>query len=134
MKKTFLILALLGFSGLSFATTTETSKADANATKESYLNKADREVQEWTAKLKSLQERSESSGAKTRDELDRRIKVVDENLATARKKLDDLHASSSSAWTTLRNGLEDTLGKVKRDYQTAVSFFNKSKTSWSLKK
>jgi hypothetical protein len=102
------------------------AEKQAAESKASYLQKAEGEVQEWTAKLKSLQERSEKSGTKTREDLDRHVQVVDRNLAIARKKLDELRASSEGAWNTLRKGLEEALDKVGRDYQKAVSFFNKS--------
>ena len=89
------------------------------------MQKAEGEVQEWTAKLKSLQECSEKSGAKTREELDRHIKAVDEHLATARKKLEELRASSEGAWYSLRRGLDKALNDVNREYRKAVAFFNK---------
>ena len=120
MKKSMAIAAAFTLFSTGFVWA-----ADANKGKESYLKKAESEVQEWTAKLKSLQERSEKSGTSTRQELDQRIKVVDEKLAVANKKLDDLRASSEGTWKSLRRGLEDALRDVKRAVRNAQSFFNK---------
>ncbi len=123
MKINRLFVSLLAlFLGVSYLHAAE--NPDKN--KESYIKKADSEVQEWTGKLKSLQERSEKSGAKTRQELDHRIKVVDEKLAQARKKLEDLRTSGEGTWKSLRQGLEDALRDVKRALRTAQSFFNKN--------
>ena len=62
--------------------------SDTNKSQESYLKKAEGEVQEWTVKLKSLQARSENSGSKTRQQLDEQVKSVNEKLDSVRKKLD----------------------------------------------
>ena len=100
--------------------------ADGKDSKDSYIQKAEQEVQVWTAKLKSLQERSQRTGANTRQELDRRVKAADEKLATARKKLEDLRTSSKESWKSLREGLDAALSDVKRALRNAQSFFNKN--------
>ncbi len=99
---------------------------EATKTKESYTQKAEAEVQEWTAKLKSLQERSEKSGAKTRQELDKRLKVVEDGLNTARKNLDGMRASNEMTWKSFRKNLEEALSDVKHALRNAQAFFNKS--------
>jgi peptidoglycan hydrolase CwlO-like protein len=118
MKRVLLIVFVLGISGLVFAAT-EADTAAKN--KETYLQKTNREIQDWTTKIKSLQERSETSGVKTREELDRHIKTVKDDLEAARKKLEELRGSSENAWESLHKGLERTLDDVKRHYQKAVS-------------
>jgi peptidoglycan hydrolase CwlO-like protein len=119
MKRAFLILLLLGMSGFAPAATDEAAKASKE--KQSYLQKTDREIQDWTSKVKSLEERSETSGAKTRQELDRHIKAVKEDLEAARKKLEEVRKSSENVWESLRKGLDRTLDDVKRHYQKAAS-------------
>jgi hypothetical protein len=128
MKRTLITLCLVAVFGFSLARAADDKKSQkqADENKASYVQKAEGEIQEWTAKLKSLQERSETSGTKTRAELDRHIKQIHEHLDAARKKLDELHTSSESAWHTLQKSLEESLDKVQRDYQKALSYFNKS--------
>jgi hypothetical protein len=128
MKRLGIVLSLAGVFGFSLARAAVDTKGEkkADQTKASYVQKAEGEIQEWTEKLKSLQERSEKSGVKTREELDRRLSEVKHHLDVARKNLDELHSSGESAWTTLQKSLEEALGKVKRDYQKALSYFNKS--------
>jgi peptidoglycan hydrolase CwlO-like protein len=119
MKRAFLILLLLTLSGFVPAATDEAAKASKE--KQSYLQKTDREMQDWTSKIKSLEERSQTSGTKTREELDRHIKTVKDDLEAARKKIEELRRSSENAWGSLRKGLDRTLDDVKRHYQKAVS-------------
>ncbi len=116
MKRTFLILVLLAVSGMTMA-----AQEPAPKEKETYLNKVDKEVQDWTTKIKSLEDRSEKSGVKTREDMDRRIQTVKDDLQAARKKADELRTSSANAWESLQKGLERTLSDVKRHYQKAVS-------------
>jgi hypothetical protein len=95
---------------------------------ESYIKKAEGEVQEWTIKLKNLQDRSEKSGAKSRAELDKQLKIVNDKLESVRKDLDQLRVSSGSSWVKIRQGLEDAMRDLKRDYRKATSFFDKTES------
>jgi archaellum component FlaC len=101
---------------------------DTTKNQESYLKKAENEVQEWTVKLKSLQERSEKSGTKSRQQLDEQVKVVNEKLDSVRKDLDRLRVSTGTSWKPIRQGLEDALRDLKRDYRKAMSYFDKQET------
>jgi peptidoglycan hydrolase CwlO-like protein len=120
--------AFAGVTTLAFALGMAPSlkAADTHKTKESYVQKTEDEVQEWTAKLKSLQERSEKSGSETRQELDQHVKVVDDKLQVARQKLENLRASSEDSWKSMRKGLDDALRDVRRAWRNAQSFFNKN--------
>ena len=115
MKRFFAVLLLLGMTRLPVLAADDSAKA-----KDSYLQKADKEIQDWTAKIKSLQERSETSGIQTRDKLDRHLKALNENLQVARKKLEELRGSGENAWKSLREGLERTLNEVKGHYEKTV--------------
>ena len=119
MKRAILILLLLAMSGFAPAATDEAAKASKE--KQSYLQKTDHEIQDWSSKINSLEERSQTNGSKTREELDRHMKVLKEDLETARKKIEEIRRSSENAWGSLRKGLDRTLDDVKRHYQKAVS-------------
>ena|SRR5579871_564190 len=124
MKRILAITVMLGIFGAGSIWADPVKPSDQ--TKASYLKKAESEIQEWTDKLKSLEEHSEKSGAETRQELEKRTKVADEKLAEARKKLDALRTSSEGTWKSLRKGLEDALRDVKHALKNAQSFFNKN--------
>jgi conjugal transfer/entry exclusion protein len=119
-------LVMIGLFGLVSATALWAS--DTKSSKETYLKKAENEVQEWTTKLKSLQERSEKSGAKTREELDRHLKRLSDQLSIARKQLGETRGAGEDRWKNFRQGLEETLRDIKRDYRRAVAYFNSTET------
>jgi len=123
MRSSIRIVLLLGLSSLAFAAPDKTTDDKA-----SYLQKANKEVQDWTTKIKALQDRSEKSGMKTRQELDQHLKSLHKNLAVARKNLEELSRSSENAWKNLREGLDNALGEVTHHYQKAVSTLDKDKT------
>ncbi len=124
----FLLVTLfLGLSSISLGATGKASQAKAAQEKESYLQKADQEVQDWSAKIKALEERSEKSGVQTRQELDRHMKEVDKNLAVARKKLEELRRASEKAWNNLQDGMDKALEDIKRHYQKAATTLEKDK-------
>jgi len=91
------------------------------AEKDSYLKKADRELQEWSAKVDALEKKSEKAGAKTRVELDRAMRSLREKVAAARKELTHLQDSGDSGWKSLRRGTDEAIGDVKRAYRKAAS-------------
>ena len=128
-----ILMLCLGLTSLALAAPEKAAPAKAaqekTATqdKESYLQKANQELQDWTAKIKALEERSEKSGVNTRHELDQHLKAIDDKLAVARKKLEELRHSSENAWKNLRDGLDKALGDVTHHYQKAVSTLDKDK-------
>src|SRR5258708_24043127 len=121
MKRTITAALLLISLGLNLGWGGEPSKSQ-----DSYLTKAENEVQEWTVKLKSLQERSEKSGSKSREELDKQIKIANEKLAFVREDLEKLRVASGGSWNSIRQGLEDALRDLKKDYRKATSYFDKA--------
>ena len=121
MKRTITAALLLISLGLTLGWASEPSKSQ-----DSYLTKAEKEVQEWTIKLKSLQERSEKSGSKSREELDKQIKIANEKLAFVRQDLEKLRVASGGSWISIRKGLEDAMRDLKKDYRKAASYFDKA--------
>ena len=121
MKRIITAALLLISLGLTLGWAGEPSKSQ-----DSYLTKAENEVQEWTVKLKSLQERSEKSGSKSREELDKQIKIANEKLAFVREDLEKLRVASGGSWNSIRQGLEDAMRDLKKDYRKATSYFDKA--------
>jgi seryl-tRNA synthetase len=95
-------------------------------TKDSYLKKADKELQSWSAKVDRLQKKAEKAGARTREELDRDIPVIRQKLEEVRKDLTKLRGSGQSSWKSLRRGAEDALRDAKNTYQNATKLFYKN--------
>jgi len=95
-------------------------------TKESYLKKADKDLQSWSAKVNRLQKKAERAGTRTREELDRDIPVIRQKLAEVQKELSKLNESGESGWKSVRQGVEEALRDVKRAYQNASKLLNKN--------
>ena len=121
MKPTILIMLLLGGPALAGAAQDNAAKqAAATKEKETYVHKADKEVQDLNSKVKTLEEQSQNNGAQARSDLDRHLKAIHVELNKARQKLIAIRASSENAWKSLQSGLERTLADVQRHYNKAV--------------
>ena len=119
MRKSLFVLAtLLTFQTFALAAIQEKSK-------ESYVKKAEKDLQTISAKVVSLQSRAERAGTDTRTEFDRQLKTLQEKLEVARQKLDELRGSSEGSWKSLRRGADETLQDVKSAYAKAKSVLNK---------
>lgn len=101
--------------------------ADHDQAKDSYLKKANRELQEWNAKVDALQKRSEKAGVRTREELDRALKTVRENLGIFQQKVTEVQGSSESGWKTFRKNADEAFKDVRHAYQEATSSLAKDK-------
>ena len=119
MKRSLMILLILCGAGLAIAADEAVSKQSAKE-KDTYLKKADKEVNGLSSKIESAEHRSETSGTKTRQELDVHLKAIHAGLDAARRKLDEMRGSSENAWRSLRTGVERTLADVRRHYQKVV--------------
>jgi hypothetical protein len=93
--------------------------------KESYVNKTETELRQWSAKVDRLQMRAEKAGSQTRAEIDGQLRMVRAKVNAGRRKLVRLQGSGEGTWQTLRRGADDTLRNVQRTYQRTVSLFKK---------
>jgi len=103
------------------------SAAARDDAKNSYLKKANQELQEWNTKVDKLQKRAEKAGARTRVELDQALKTVRENLAVFRQKVTEVQGSGENGWNTLGRRADDAFKDVKHAYWKAASFLEKDK-------
>jgi hypothetical protein len=127
MKRTLLLVLSVGCLSLSVGAAEKASQTKVSQEKQSYIQKANQEVQDWAAKIKALEDRSQQSGTKTRQELDQRLKKVNENLVLAQKKLEELRNSGENAWKNLRDGLDKALEDIKHHYNKAATTLDKDK-------
>ena len=111
-------VVLFSLSSLAWA-------ANDGRAKDSYLKKADRELQTVSAKVNSLQKQAEKAGTQTRVELDRQLKTVQEKLGIARRKLTEIQWASEGSWKSLRRGVDETLRDVKIAFENATSLLTK---------
>jgi hypothetical protein len=98
--------------------------SSADKKKDTYLQHAKSDLQDLSAKVDSLQKRSETAGTKTREELDRQMELVREKLELARQKVAALEHPSEGTWKSIRKSAEIALKDVKKAYRKAASFFH----------
>jgi predicted nucleic acid-binding Zn-ribbon protein len=103
------------------------SAADQEKAHQSYLQKANQELQEWNTRVADLQKRSEKAGARTRVEIDRGLREVQQKLDAARRQLTALQGSGESGWKTLRRSSDKAFQDLKHAYGEATSFLDKDK-------
>ncbi len=99
---------------------------EAETTKESYIAKANEEVKEWSTKVQALEDRSKASGEKVRHALDRHLKGLHARVDEVRKGVQKLSGSGEGAWGSFRKGLEESLEKLRQDYDKAATTFKKT--------
>jgi hypothetical protein len=103
------------------------SATDSDKAKDSYLKKANRELQEWNAKVDDLEKRLEKAGTWTREELDQALSTVRQNLGIFQQKVTDVKGSSENGWTTVRKNADEALRDVKHAYREATSSLKNDK-------
>jgi uncharacterized protein YqgV (UPF0045/DUF77 family) len=95
--------------------------------RDSYVEKANRQLQEWNVKVDELQKRVEKAGTSTRVELDQALRAVRENLDIFRRKVTEVQGSGESSWKSLRRGADAAFKDVKHAYRKATSSLDKDK-------
>jgi hypothetical protein len=103
----------------------ETKPAETQQAKTHYVQKANQELDEWSAKVQHLTEKSQATGTQARTRLDEHVSKVQERMNAARKSLRQLTDSGEGAFDSLRQNLEETLEKLRVDYKKALGHFKK---------
>ena len=88
------------------------------ADKESYVAKAESELKELNMRVEQLQQRVESAGSKTRQELNAQMAVLREKLTVAESKVTQIRHSSQSTWKGLRQAADQARKEVKDAYKS----------------
>jgi len=96
----------------------------AGAGKDSYQQKAERELNGLSRKIDDFRAQSERAGEKTRDEIQTDVQVLQGKLANARQELDHLKTSTAKEWRPFRQKVQQALSDLKQTYGHAVQRFH----------
>jgi peptidoglycan hydrolase CwlO-like protein len=99
------------------------SSADVSKEKESFIKNTEERLQQWNAKVEALRKRAEKAGSRTRVEIDRDLKALQEETGALQKSLSELKGSKEGTWTRLRHGIEQAFHEIKESYKRAKSAF-----------
>jgi hypothetical protein len=91
------------------------------AVSDAYQQKAERELDTLSQRIETLKNRSYEAGHQTREEVDATVTRLQEKLAAARKKLDDLKLNTEEKGKPFKTSLDQTIKDLRQAYHKAVS-------------
>lgn len=72
-------------------------------------------------KIAELQTKTRAASAEARKELQAALQDLERKKEEARKQLDEVSRSTSSAWNRLKDNLDATVADLKKSYKETVS-------------
>ena len=91
--------------------------------KESYQQKLQAHLDDWSADIDKLKARADEAEADTKLEYYKKVAELKEQRAAAKKKLTELMAASDDAWEDLKTGTESAWLALGESVKTATSRF-----------
>lgn len=114
--------------GSSAAEVSREAKEAIEATKEYTAEQKDafqkavkRELEDLQANLKVLQQKTNEASAEARLQLQKAVTKLEQKKEVARKKLEELNAASTLAWSALKEGMNAALQDLKTSYDDTIS-------------
>ena len=91
--------------------------------KESYQEKLEAQLKEWSAKVKELQAKAEGAKADVKIEMQNHIKTLQEKQEVAQQKLKELKDAGADAWEKAKPGLESAMDGLKGAWESVKKHF-----------
>jgi predicted nucleic acid-binding Zn-ribbon protein len=91
--------------------------------KEIYKQKLQAQLEAWRAELDKLKARSKEIQADAQLDLHKQIDLLEEQVADANRKLNELADAGDEAWMSLKAGLEASWASLKRGFGEAAEKF-----------
>ena len=101
----------------------ETTKEYSLRQKEVFENRVRVELQELQINIAELRKQTDVASSEARKELQKAIQDLERKKHEARKKLEEVNESTSSAWISLKAGMTAAVEDLKKSYQEALSKF-----------
>ena len=93
--------------------------------RDEYFKMMEAQIKKWDAEVDYLRRRSHEMSAEARIKYDEQIKAMRASRDAANKKLQELHASSESAWQHMQTGVDTAWASMKNALEKASSQFKK---------
>ena len=103
--------------------TVEATKQYTLQQKEAFQKTIQVELNEMQVKIADLQKKTSAASAEARGEMKKAVQDLEKKKDVARKKLEEVNESTSSAWSTLKDGMTTAVTDLKKSYHEAVSKF-----------
>ncbi len=99
----------------------ESTKQYTLEQKESFLQAVHAELGDLQIKITELQKKTSVASAEARAELQKAIQDLEQRKNEARKRFDEMNASTTSAWSKMKDGLNESLEDLKKSYRETLS-------------
>lgn len=99
----------------------ESTKQYTREQKERFLQTVHAELGDLQIKITELQKKTSVASAEARAELQKAIQDLEHRKNEARKRFDEMNASTSSAWSKMKDGLNESLEDLKKSYRETLS-------------
>ncbi len=99
----------------------EAAKAYTIQQKEAFQKAIQKELNEMQVKIADLQKKTRAASVEARADLRKAIQELEKKKDEARKKLEEVNESTTSAWSTLKEGLHTAVTDLKKSYTETIS-------------
>ena len=99
----------------------ESTKQYTMQQKDSFQKKVQAELAEMQTKIAELQTKTSAASVEARKEMQKALQDLERKKEEARKQLDEISHSTSSAWSTLKDHLSAVVADLKKSYKETVS-------------
>ena len=99
----------------------ESTKQYTLQQKESFQKTVQAELAEMQAKIADLQTKTSAASVEARQEMQKALKDLELKKEEARKQLDVVSRSTSSAWSALKDNVNAAVADLKKSYKETVS-------------
>ena len=89
--------------------------------KEAFEKTVQEELNELQTKIAKLQKKAGAASAEARKDMQKALQDLEKKKEEARKKLEEVNESTSSAWSTMKDGMTAALEDLKKSYKEAIS-------------
>lgn len=89
--------------------------------RDEFLRKSRAEIDRLNARIKTLEEKAQSSGAELRDKMEKQSRALREDLKGVEKQWEKLKDSSASAWQDMKDLVSASIEKLQKAVDRATS-------------
>ena len=89
--------------------------------KETFQKAVQAELAEMQVKIAELQKKTHAASAEARTEMQKALQDLEHKKAEAGKQLEEVNASTSSAWSKLKDNMNAAVEDLKKSYTETVS-------------
>ena len=99
----------------------ESTKQYTLQQKDSFQKTIQAELTEMQGKIAELQTKTSAASVEARKEMQKALQDLEHKKEEARKQLDEVSHSTSSAWSTLKDNVNAAAADLKKSYKETVS-------------